>query len=257
MGDTNIKVLMIEPHGDDALLSCLSFIKKNNVDIDLITFSDRESEGLFKHYSSIVSTHYYRYPSLGYTNGKPYLETHAVHRGFKNGDPIYDNYTEFIRDHHSTEYKELFDKMVTDIDNYLSRKDYDLVVSPSGLVQPHHVLVRQSVDEALKNKNIPVLYYADKYYIQNRYAKEMYESMKLSMKSNNSTEIEINPGYSKYQAPNQEVYNMMEEIYPTELKLFRFYSDIIMNVPCKYFCTSIIKDERVRDLINSLNENME
>lgn len=239
-----MKILLLEPHGDDALLSCFSLLKTNN-DIDLLTFSERGSEGLISKFESITNHEFVNFPNIWYKDGKVILNTHDVHRRFLNKEPISSQYDTQLQDIYKDEWISDFMMIESKIAEYISHKEYDLVVCPSGITHPYHVLIRQ-VWSKIKG-NIPTLYYADKYYIQNRYSKEMYEDLKSHL----NCDKEINPGYVRLEVENKELVDILYEVYPSEGKLMRFYSDIILWYPCKYMYNS--NDIIIERLVGDLN----
>ena len=60
------KILVFEPHGDDALISCYHLLNNSKNEIVLVTFSDRPSEGLKEYFPNIVSTVFLEIPDLHY-----------------------------------------------------------------------------------------------------------------------------------------------------------------------------------------------
>ena len=124
---------------------------------------------------------------------------------------------------------------------------YDLVLCPIGIVHPYHLVVNKAwneVNDYLSGVGLPTLYYADKHYIQNRYGKEMYETAKISL----NLDREINPGYTMLRESSKIVSDALCKVYPTESKLLRFYSDIILRYPCKYAYNS-----HIEKVVRSLN----
>ena len=227
-----MKILILEPHGDDAVLSCNSILETDN-DIDIVTFSDgRTSEGLMKYYPSIKSTRYVGFDNLWFPDNKPLLRTYDVHRDYNQGKPIARNYDRTLIENFGEDYyraeNELYGYLVgASVDNY------DLVLCCSGISHPYHVALRNAMIKYLRGHDVPVLWYGDKYYLNNRYAKEFYETLPEVL----GVDSEINEGYEEI-SDNLKVQKVMEEVYPTELKLFRFYSPIILNCKCKYYYDS-------------------
>jgi hypothetical protein len=234
-----MKALVIEPHGDDAILSCNSFLKLKDIDKDVITFSSRPSYELSKYYP-VNNIQYMELDNLWYKDGKPILKTNIVHREFNEGLPIYDNYIETLR----SEFED-FDKHVDEIYNKLSTiistNSYDMLVGPVGLVHPYHVAVRVAINKL--DTELPILYYVDKYYISNRYAKELYANYVKEYGG-----IEINPGYTKYEKEDEELINNFCAAYPTEKMLLRFYRETIGSIPCKYIYNNNKLDELAKEL---------
>src|SRR5438094_969882 len=54
-----MQVTILEPHGDDALISCWPILRKNNNEVRVITFGNsRNSAGLMNHFPSVKETRY-------------------------------------------------------------------------------------------------------------------------------------------------------------------------------------------------------
>lgn len=238
-----MKILLLEPHGDDALLSCHSILKTDN-EIYLLTFSDHASYGLEKYYPSIKKLEFMDFKNLWYPNGKPILKTYQVHKDYLDGKPIAEDYLAVIKEIFKEDWDVSLDHIKNKISDLVSLNNFDIVLCPSAVVHPYHIAVREAWLQFNKNINIPTIFYADKYYIQNRYAKEMYEYL---VKSWNFKEH--NPGYVQLEEENTKIKDILWDVYPTEGKLLRFYSDIILWYPCKYMYDN---NEKVEELINEL-----
>lgn len=233
-----MRILSIEPHGDDTFLSANSLLASDN-EIDIITLSTRESTNLKKFYPSVKNVDFADIEDVWLES--PILKTHQVHRDFLEGKPIVESFAlsvmEQIPDKMSRGRKEVRD--------YLGEKDfsgYDIVLTCSGLVNPFHLIVRDAVRDIVEK---PILYYGDKHYLNTRYAKEFYERIKDYL----DCDAEVNPGYEQLPEENSYLKEVLGEVYPTEYKLLRFYSDIILNYPCKYIYNSRDKiiDQLVRE----------
>ena len=237
-----MKILILEPHGDDALLSCYSILETNH-DIDILTFSARSSDGLEKHYPSIKGLMFCNINNLWYPDGKIILKTHEVHKAFTAGEPIAHNYLTKLKEIFGSEFDEDVEEVKEKILLTLGQSQPDIVVCPISVVHPYHIVVREAWRSL--QLDIPTLYYADKYYIQNRYGKEMYEDLRTEL----HLDQEVNPGYEYLSEKNTRIANILCEVYPSESMLLRFYSDIILWYPCKYAYKS---NEKVEELINDL-----
>lgn len=241
-----MKILILEPHGDDALLSCFDLLKTDN-EIHLLTFSERGSEGMVDKFESVTHHEFMNFPNIWYKDGKPILKTHDVHRRYLNKEPISSQYDDQLHEIYKDNDEWITDKCMIQkaINRYIESGTYDIVVCPAGVTHPYHVLIREAW--CTLNYHIPTLFYADKYYIQNRYSKEMYEDLKKQY----GCDTEVNPGYVRLETENKELVDLLYEIYPSEGKLMRFYSDIIAWYPCKYMYRSY--DKIIKRLVGELN----
>lgn len=221
-----MKILILEPHGDDALLSCYDLLKSDE-EIFLMTFSERGSDSLQEKMPSIKYSEYMDYPNLWFRDGKSLLKSHEVHRDYNNGVSVYYKYLKTLMSEFGEEFIRDVEQVSRRIAEIMYQYDPDVVVCPVGLSHPYHVVVREAWN-SIKCK--PTLYYVDKYYIQTRYNKEIYQDFLR----NNSEYREYNPGYEPLPESRDEIASLLKECYPTESMLLRFYSDIILNYPCKY-----------------------
>lgn len=229
-----MKVLAVEPHGDDLLLACKSFLELDGNEIDMITVSDRYSANLNEEFKSIKSVEFLDYEGLGYNGGTVFLKTYVVHRDYQNKIPIYQNYLEFLMNeaYEPDQYNKAYKKLYNSLYSRIKSSNYELILAPIGLVQPNHMLLGHVMRNITKEVAIPVLHYIEKPYIANRYCKEMYEDYKARFFD--SKFYEINPGYPRIKGYNADVEKLVRKYYPTELRLFRFDYDILNNYPCMY-----------------------
>lgn len=230
-----MNVLVLEPHGDDALISCTSLLYSEDNDIDLITFADgRTSDGLKKYFPSLRETRYIDHENLYFRDKKPLLNTHKVHRDYLDGVDIAEKYNQMLIDEFGDTYMKLIDGAYDTICE-LDLDKYDLVVAPCGLSHPYHVGLRNALiryrDDT--NSDQPVLWYVDKPYISTRYNKEILEGIPRIL----DTDREVNPGYVEV-PDRKDIYHIMSKVYPTEVRLYMFTGDIIAKYPNKYMYNS-------------------
>lgn len=226
-----MNTLIIEPHGDDALFSCFDILDKApESSISIFTLSDhRSSEGLKKYFKSVGYATYVGIDNVYYPNGKVVLKTHQVHRDYVNGVPIFDNYRKFLYsdEFEYSKYVKIAEDQIKDIvKDILFKNKYDLVITNLGLSHPFHIATSKAVTEV---SDIPVLYMVDKPYISNRYNKELYENF---LKTHTDM-LEINPGYYNV-VGNDKIEKILRDVYPTEVKLLRFSSDVLLYGNLKY-----------------------
>ena len=241
-----MNILILEPHGDDAILSANSLLALPEANIDIITFADfRTSEGLKEFFPSIRKTEYIDHNNLYYFDRKPILKTNQVHRDYIEGKPIIDNYNNMLLDYFGDLYTKA-ENLAYDTIKSIDFDQYDLLACPVGLSHPYHVVLRnaliRSINEDCLDK--PVLWFADKPYISNRYNKEIWSLMPRFL----GVDSEINPGYEEIPELT-DIYKIMKKVYPTEMNLFTYTGDIILKFHCKYLYDS--KYENLIGLIKS------
>ena len=228
-------ILVLEPHGDDALISCTSLLYSEDNNIDLITFADgRTSDGLKQFFPSLRETKYIDHENLYFRDKKPLLKTHQVHRDYLNGVNLVEKYNQMLIDEFGDIYYNLENGAYNTL-NELGFENYDLIVSPCGLSHPYHVGLRNAV---LRYRNEhgteqPILWYVDKPYISTRYNKEILEGVPKFL----DADIEINPGYTEV-PDRKDIYYIMSKVYPTEVRLYMYTGDIIAKYPNKYMYNS-------------------
>lgn len=207
-----MRIQVIEPHGDDAFISCSSALKNQNLDIDIITFSDRSSDVLKDFYSPVKSTKFLNIPDIHYDHHLKF-NTHEIHRRYKEGEDLYNNYTvdmdRLLASLDDTErFKEGFYLTLIPDDSLLS-------ILPLGLFHPNHYATRKIIEDRIPESDARI-YYVDKPYIEKRYMKEI-----LSTSS-----------FIFYTAPVQSKdtrAKIFKEAYPTEQSLLRFSSQSILE----------------------------
>ena len=240
-----MKILLLEPHGDDALISCTSLLYDDTNDIDLVTFSEsRSSEGLRAYFPSIKNCTYLSLDDLYFKDNKPLLNTHKVHRDYLNGIELVGKYDDMLIGSLGFPYLRLMDNFYEALLN-IDMNQYELVVSPVGLSHPSHVGLRNAVIKLGIDK--PIIWYVDKPYISTRYNKEILTCIPKYL----GTDREVNPGYVEV-SDRDDIYYILSKVYPSEVRLYRFTGDIIAKYPNKYLYSS-----RHREVIEPLIPSLE
>lgn len=232
-----MKLTIVEPHGDDAFISCSSTLMNSDFDIYLCTMSDRSSEGLREFYPSIKDTSFIDTKDVHYDYHLRY-NTHNIHRRYQAGEDLYKTYcydmdgllvdNEDAKHLHSQFLNGFFTAYLND-DKLLLQGD--LLLMPVGLFHPNHYATRRLIDSIL-DKDHPRIYYVDKPYIEKRYVREILSTS----------------NFISYTAPVQSKETRAEifkKVYPTEQSLLRFSSKSILE--CKD-----IYAVRPQDLYNPL-----
>lgn len=217
------KVLIIEPHGDDALCSCSSIMRDKNNLVTVLTLSERPSDKLKNHYDNIENTIFLDLNDLNYGR-RPKVSTHDIHRKYLNNEDVYNLYKNLVIETFE-EYKDTKEIIKESIKSYLLSDIYEYVVFPLGLCHPYHIVVAESIKELIEDNNLlkrkKFCLYVDKPYIQNRYVKEMYEFYKSS---HNMDKINHD-----YDGREEEILKVLKDVYPTEVNMLRFSSDILLR----------------------------
>lgn len=217
-----MNLTIIEPHGDDAFISCSSTLMNPNFEICVWTMSDRSSEGLREFYPSIEGTTFVDAKDVHYDYHLKY-NTHDVHKRYIAGEKLYDEYIENMdgllanninaRSLHIEFLDDIMSAQISDILD-IHRPD-TLALLPVGLFHPNHYATRKYY-ESILYKDTPRIYYVDKPYIEKRYMKEIIATSDFLF----------------YTAPVQDKdtrAKIFKKVYPTEQSLLRFSSESILE----------------------------
>lgn len=220
------KVLIIEPHGDDALCSCSSILRNKNVEIDILTLAEsRSSEDLHRIYPSIKNTTYRMCKDIDY-GLRPKVSTYEIHNLYVDGKDAYEYYLnrtfEELWGINSMDMETLYEysKTLEGIDF----ESYRFIFIPTGLVHPFHIITREFVESYLGHAyDDKIIFYGDKPYLGNRYARECLECFR---KAYNLQRLEL-----QYADREEEVKEVLKLVYPTELSMLRFSSQALLHDP--------------------------
>lgn len=215
-----MRVLIVEPHGDDAFISCSSAMLKQDIKSNVVTFADRDSHRLGDVYDSVHKTTWLDAPDVHYDFRIKY-STHDIHKRFLAGENLYDSYIKdmdnLLLDKEtdaSNIYIDIFFKLL-DYTAVILEEDYDLAILPLGLFHPNHYAVHK-LSKILLSPDIPKIYYVDKPYIEKRYVQEI---------------LKCSP-YSLFTAPVEDKETrakIFKSLYPTEQGLLRYSSQTILE----------------------------
>ena len=139
------RLIVIEPHGDDALLSASSVIEsrlKSGIPVELYTIGhSRSSEGM-KKYWDLSKYEYYDLPEIDYSL-RPKVNTHEIHRLYTQSQLPY-KYVEslILRNENvfQTYYKVYDQNFKTLKEIFKGITHDDTLLSPYGLDHPYHIL---------------------------------------------------------------------------------------------------------------------
>lgn len=214
-----MRVLIIEPHGDDAFISCSSTMLREAIKCKIVTFADRESHRLADIYESIYDTAYLDLPDVHYDFRIKY-STHDIHKRFLAGENLYDKYIQDMDDLllGYGEANTIYDKIIIGLQDYMDiilDNSYDLAILPMGLFHPNHYAAHR-VSKFYLPMDMPRIYYVDKPYIEKRYVQEI---LKCSTYPLFTAPVEDKETRSK----------VFKQIYPTEQGLLRYSSQTILE----------------------------
>lgn len=240
------KILIIEPHGDDAILSTSTIIEcgiSKCYDVDIATLGhSRDSEGLKKFYM-INSIKYYDLPELDYSL-KPKINTNDVHRRYKSNTLEPEYVRSMIMNHvRESVGQSYFDEVYTrtrdviyELFSEYQEDKRNIIVTPYGLDHPYHILVASIVNSYRSLYGITVAHfmYLDKPYTSKRYIQESID-----------IDIEDKSLYTVLLGDTSVKSEAFTKVYPTERSLLRFTRDEILVMPERYVVTHNSYSEHV------------
>lgn len=235
-----MKVLIIEPHGDDAVLSafdiCKSYIKGGISKLDIVTLaSTRSSQGLVdKGYAS--SSKFYEIPHSVFQE-RP-TKPIEVNRLYKIGENIDDYFSNLCLDLYKSQYDKI-DSVVRSLKDY----NYDVVVTVVGVSHVDHILTRLSVMNHFDKSRLILV--SDVPYSSKVYGKKLLDSALNNLGLNIDSMV-----YGKKM--EEDKISCFTEVYPTERMMLRWDKDNITK-PCEYFCFS----EYTKDFMNKIIKESE
>lgn len=229
-----MKILLIEPHGDDAFLSCFPLLLSKNVDIDVLTLIGRESSQLKESESmSVINTHYCNLfkdnPDFIYKN----LRTKSVHELKRLVKANLNLREALLNDILAFDPK--FLEEFSYVDKALDYSKYDLIGLPVGLVHTQHLYTSHYCTVLLKDSNI--FYYKDLPYAKSVSGNLIYTEFKTQL----SDYVEVTPCKPKELAKVK--HGLFKELYPTEVKLLRFSSEGCLEMPESFLVKKNIHDK--------------
>lgn len=217
-----MRILFIEPHGDDLLCSASHLLTYGNK-IDIITLGhSRSSEKLKEYLPIIIETVTYKdLPEIDYSlYRRTGLTTHNINYRFKlNPRSVYSFYKEkmdfeFLD---SEEFSMVRFKLAAVLHN-LDYTPYDLVYIPVGLRHPYHYIVNYFGMNYIPKEKLR--FYVDKPYYQSRYCQQVKVSFQLVNSLQEST----------YPIDGNLVEKLLKEVYPTEVGMLRFSSEVLLEM---------------------------
>lgn len=212
--ESRVRLLVVEPHADDAHLSAYSLLSRiDKVEFDLLTCCnhlDRSSRGLLKYYSNLSKV---RVLSLSEDD---YLWSSKLYnyRSIYNLDKLINTYEYTVAQAKSM--SKSYNSDLFTITNALSYivSDYDYVLAPFGLMHPFHVLVAEACKDIVDPAQLNFYYELD------HYNKRMIRRLVFDGLLDSRIPKIINSQYTiHFQYDDKVKYEIFKEVYPSEIKL--------------------------------------
>ena len=223
-------IYILEPHGDDALISCYPLLSDPSLQISVVTLgSSRSSLRLTEHFPSIKEVRYVDLYEVSI-----HIARASYHRDFKSwqrsGPPS--EKTPWMWQQEVTEnlagelWKESYNLLSEYLDKFfeLTMKSGDLVLAPIGIVHPYHILVSKYVTQyqSFVRPDLKYGYYSDAPYNGAAWTRPIEDSHpKIPSLKLTSWTPEVDDYKEK----------VFRSVYPLEVqKLFRFsFKETIQN----------------------------
>lgn len=230
-------VCIIEPHGDDALISSFTLLhtlSSMSEPVKLITLSERSSEGLREYFPDFdiqfkdLEDVNYRY--------KPKIDTHEINRLYKSGCHVSSHVRGKCIDGVPTPVKVQAELQITRLKMELTESCSldNLWVVPLGLDHPYHIIVSYMMDTISPN----TIYYIEKPYLSKRYIRQVVSDQEILSVD---THVRISVQYSE--ALKDLKSKIFREVYPTEQSLLRFTRDSVLSDDDEYLVPRHLTDD--------------
>lgn len=247
---------IFEPHGDDALISCYPILKKSADSTVVVTVGQsRNSEGLIKHFPGL-RTHYegvYEIPNqigrAAYLNGfrswqKEFeaqsLDYRNTHRDARSAwqwqrDVTADHNGELWMESFSATW-EYVDAYLADLYNNNSHGTQHLILAPVGLLHPFHVALADVIQHL--SFDYPLLsfgFYSEAPYNSGKWVRQIEDSHPF-VRHNFSETGKLGSFSCGNDGSEEKVKEaIFRDVYPTEVKIFRFTRDEVLNNPYRFY----------------------
>lgn len=209
-------ITIIEPHGDDALISCYPLLMSDE-QVRVVTLGNsRSSLGLEKHFKN-VTTEYWDLYQISYFLVKPTYRDYSA--WLKSSDKSIPNpwiwQHTFVRNQAAELWTEssdiLKDAIVGIVDAFPAHSD---VYLPVGLLHPYHILVSTMFERFSQFRpDVRFRYYSEAPYNSHKWARTIEESRPKGQLIQTSRELD----YKHKEA-------VFRDVYPTEVKMYFAYS---------------------------------
>jgi hypothetical protein len=240
------RVLVLEPHGDDALLSmfevCKGYERGLIEDMGIVTMSGRSSEDFATDGGYATSGMYHDIPDGDFAN-RPTKHT-VVNKLHREGVDIDRHFMEIAR-------KEPTYMQVLNAVRAIDFCSYDYVVLPVGVLHLDHMVLRDVVLELARIRNYPmdrIILAADVPYVMRVYGKKLLDSALASI--GNKTQVTSLDG-----SFGREKVKCLKDYYPTEVGFLVFDKPKVESVGSYYAEGSGL--QFMESLIGKLNQYKE
>lgn len=211
-----MKILFIEPHPDDILLSCYHHIvrlKTEDHDIQLLSVANHP-------WINRSSDKFCSAMNISRVGMKYILDVDfATYKIPPKEIKAQPNPYTYQREKYLKTFSERLEETTDKLREVCTSVNPDLIITCLGIFHPMHVIVREAVDIA--TPNIKRQYYMDIPYKCKRYGEAIFNS------SNHKSVSLIIPTIEEGQAK----VDLFKTCYPTEAGLLRFDKETIINAP--------------------------
>lgn len=222
------KVLIIEPHADDALFSLYSIMSNSDCkSIDILTCcthkNGRSSSRLPEYIQSIDKVTSLDYSENNFLWSIKNFNHNDINRISK--DPEMDTYQvtrNYIKE--VAPYYQSLQELSNLITEYLKGCDYEMIYVPAGIVHPFHIITTHAFIMSNYKLNYPVVYYAERPYTHKKFTYRILDDF---------IKYHLSKGYCKvnlsYDGNDKEF--IIEQVYPGELQGFHWDRPKILELP--------------------------
>lgn len=220
-----MKILIVEPHGDDALFSMFDICKlyKSGIidQLDIVTVSGRSSES-FKNGGYASSSVYLNLKDIEFKD-RPTKHT-VVNKLFKEGVNLDSYFNELIMQSNNEDFNNLMNEL-----KVINFDDYDYVVTNVGVAHLNHIITRLVLlnlvdcNKLILSNDIP--------YSCKVYGKKLLDSTVSNL--NRLSLLMESSGCSNDNFINEKI-RCLKDYYPTETLFLRWDRDNLEK-PCIYW----------------------
>lgn len=214
-----MKLLVFEPHGDDALISLFGVLSDPANEIHLVTMAEsRSSESLIEFFPNIYKVEYCELDQIPWENRltTPLLVRQWVKEGLNS-------YREQLALHLDNKtFQTLVEYYREDVCSRVT-EEFDFILAPVGVIHPDHVLVNYAIGISVPDKKI--IYYLDGYYSGFEYGKQIADD--FAIRCNVANEFATSEDYERK-------LKIFKSAYPTEHILLRCKDKVIFQKELLY-----------------------
>lgn len=152
-----MKILIIEPHPDDAILSCYTFIKTFVEDPDDSVFITNVSPNGMRDSSGFCKAIGANYTDVGTVEDINFKANRLNPRSVSAHPKPYEYQVEFYIE----KFGDHIDPVSALVSAAIDRVCPDVLFVPVGLLHPMHVITRQACDRVASSRRVETLFYAE------------------------------------------------------------------------------------------------